>query len=212
MSKTLANVKERYYWPGYEVDIEKWVRECQPCQRRNSPHAVTRAPLGTISANAPFEKLSWDITGPLPVTAAGHKYVLVITDMFSKWVEAFPLQAIDSRTLANVFIDQIVCRYGILKSIHSDQGANLTSEIIQHMCAIFGMERTKTTAYHAQGNGLFERFNRTLKEMLAKVIKKSDRLGYSTSQGALSILYRNTGLYWIYSISYHIWTDTNTAH
>ena len=173
VSKTLAKVKERYYWPGYEVDVEKWVRECQPCQRRNSPHAVTRAPLGTISANAPFEKLSWDITGPLPVTAAGHKYILVITDMFSKWVEAFPLQATDSRTLANVFVDQIVCRYGIPKSIHSDQGANLTSEIIQHMCSIFGMERTRTTAYHAQGNGLVERFNRTLKEMLAKVVKES---------------------------------------
>ena len=69
------------------------------------------------------------------MTAAGHKYILVITDMFSKWVEAFPLQTTDSRTLANVFVNQIVCHYSILKSIHSDQGANLTSEIIQHMCA-----------------------------------------------------------------------------
>ena len=132
---------------------------------------------GTISANAPFEKLSWDITGPLPVTAAGHKYILVITDMFSKWVEAFPLQTTDSRTLANVFVDQIVCHYGIPKSIHSDQGANLTSEIIQHMCSIFGMERTRTTAYHAQGNGLVERFNRTLKEMLARSLKRVRQIG-----------------------------------
>ena len=129
--------------------------------------------MGTIVVNRPFQKLSWDITGPLPVTSAGYKYILVITDLFSKWVEAFPLRSTDSQTLANIFVDEIVCRYGVPESIHSDQGANLTSEIIKNMCDILGMDRTRTTAYHPQGNGLVERLNRTIKEMLAKVIKET---------------------------------------
>ena len=49
VGKTLAKVKERYYWPGYEQDIEKWVKECQSCQQHNPPHINPRAPLGTIA-------------------------------------------------------------------------------------------------------------------------------------------------------------------
>ena len=61
-------VKERFYWPGYEQDVEQWVQQCEPCQQRNPLSHNPRAPLGTIRANYPFEKVSWDITGPLPTT------------------------------------------------------------------------------------------------------------------------------------------------
>ena len=117
VGKTLAKVKERYYWPGYEQDIEKWVKECQSCQQRNPPHINPRAPLGTIAVNYPFEKVSWDITGPLPVTRDGYKYILVVTDLL---VEAFPLCSTDSQTLATVLVDEVICRYGVPRSIHND--------------------------------------------------------------------------------------------
>ena len=107
------------------------------------------------------------------MTRDGYKYILVVTDLFTKWVEAFPLCSTDSQTLATVLVDEVICRYGVPRSIHSDQEANLTSEIVKHMCEVLGMERTQTTAYHAQGNGLVERMNRTLKTMLAKVVREN---------------------------------------
>ena len=67
------------------------LQECQECQRRNQPQPAQQAPLETFTSNYPFEKLSWDIMGPLPVTSNGNKYIVVITDIFSKWVEAFPI-------------------------------------------------------------------------------------------------------------------------
>ena len=122
------------------------------------------------------EAISWDITGPLPVTDSGHKYILVVTDIFSKWVEAFPLKGTDAHTLAVVLVNEIVCRYGVVPSvIHSDQGANFCSEVIRCLCNLLGIEQTQTSAYHPQGNGQVERFNRTLKNMLAKVTQQNQK-------------------------------------
>ena len=95
--------------------------------------------------------------GPLPLSTKGHKYILVITDLFSKWVEAFPLAVTDSETLASVLMDQVVCRYGVPRSLHSDQGANLNSQVICALCKRLGINKMRTTAYHPQGNGQVER-------------------------------------------------------
>ena len=175
LRKTTDRVKERFYWPGYEQDIEAWMRECQECQQRNTSQPKPQAPLGTIKANSPFETISWDIMGPLPTSSTGKKYILVVTDIFSKWVEAFALRSTDTETLTTVLVNEVICRYGVPSSLHSDQGANLTSQVVSSLCKCLGIERTQTTAYHPQGNGQVERFNRTLEAMLAKVVKDNQR-------------------------------------
>ena len=147
----MERVKQRYYWPGYEADIQKWIAECAPCQQRNAPQPIAQAPLGTIKEKHPFDVLSWDIMGPLPVTSQGNKYVLVVTDLFSKWRETFALKSTDSETLTKVLIDEVICKYGLPSSLHSDQGANLTSNLISSLCQNLGITQTRTTAYHPQG-------------------------------------------------------------
>ena len=72
---------EHYYWPGYKTDTAIWVKECQQCQQRNPPQLV-QAPLESIVSTYPFEKLSWDIMGPLPQASSGNKYIVVVTDLF----------------------------------------------------------------------------------------------------------------------------------
>jgi len=168
--KTLEKVKERYYWPGYESDISTWIRECQQCQQRKPPPQTQHAPLGTITSDYPFEKLSWDIMGPLPLSSAGNRYIVVITDLFSKWVEAFPIKSTDTETLATLLIDEVVCRFGVPHYIHSDQGANLISNLMATVCERLGIKQTHTSGYHPQGNGQVERFNRTLESMLSMVV------------------------------------------
>ena len=68
--KILEAVKQRYYWPGYEGDIQKWIAECASCQQRKTSQPTAQAPLGTISASYPFDKISWNIMGPLPLTTS----------------------------------------------------------------------------------------------------------------------------------------------
>ena len=175
LHKTMEAIKQRYYWPGYEGDIQKWIAECASCQQRSAPQPAAQAPLGTITASHPFNKISWDIMGPLPLTAQGNRYVLVVTDLFSKWTEAFPLKSADSETLAKVLTDEVIFRYGIPSSLHSDQGTNLTSNLISSLCQNLGITQTRTSAYHPQGNAQVEQFNCTLEAMLAKTISDNQK-------------------------------------
>ena len=94
----------------------------------------------------------------------------VVTDLFSKWVEAFPVKATDTETLASLLVNEVVYRYGVLLYLHSDQGANLTSNLMAASCKQLGITQTRTSVYHPQSNGQVERFNRTLECMLAKVV------------------------------------------
>ena len=122
--------------------------------------------------------------GPLPTPSKGYQYILVVTNVFSKWVEAFPFHATDSETLAKFLVDEGVCPYGVSVCLRSNQGANLNSQVILSLCRHVGIDHARTTAYHSQGNGQVERFNPTLESMLQLYQKwwmKTKRIGMSIS-------------------------------
>ena len=81
-----------------------------------------------------------------------------------------PVKSTDTETLASLLVHEVICRYGLPFYLHSDQGANLTSNLMTAVCKHLGIEQTRTSAYHSQGNGQVERFNRALKSMLTKVV------------------------------------------
>ena len=85
VQKTLGKVKERYYWPGYESDVTSWIRECRHCQQRKPSSQAQQAPLGTINSDYPFEKLSWDIMGPLPLSSVGNRYIQWRSQGGARW-------------------------------------------------------------------------------------------------------------------------------
>lgn len=91
--------------------------------------------------------------------------MLVIQDYFTKWAEAIPIpdQTADriTRELINIFT-----RFGLPRILHSDQGANFESTLLQQTLAAFGVHKSRTTSYHPQGDGMVERLNRTLLQML----------------------------------------------
>ena len=155
----------------HDVNVKNAIQQCDRCQKRNNPVPKPHIPIGTIKSNYPFEKLSWDIMGHLSTSSGGNKYILVVTDLFTKWVEAFPLAQTDSVTLAKVLVNEIVCHYGVPRYLHSDQGANLVSDVIKSLCVTLGINRTQTT----EGNGQLECFNQTLEAMLAKVVAGHQR-------------------------------------
>ena len=91
VEKTLARLEERAWWPGYTTDVMDWVRCCEVCARRKGPAVNPRAPLMSVPIGSPMEMLAMDILGPLPVSNNGNKYLLVVSNYYTKWPEVFPL-------------------------------------------------------------------------------------------------------------------------
>jgi len=115
-----------------------------------------------------MERLALDVLGPLPLTEDGNKYILIVADYFTKWVEAYPLPNQEAPTVAEVLVKEYVCRFGVPLLLHSDQGRNFESAVFQGMCQLLGIQKTRTTPYHPQSDGMVERFNRTLEAQLSK--------------------------------------------
>ena len=166
VNKTLTKARQRFYWPGLRDDVEQWCRQCKDCAETKSPTPSARAPLSPSVVGYPMERIALDLFGPLPVTERGNKYILVISDYFTRWVEAYPLPNQEAPVVAKLLVNEWICRFGVPEVIHSDQGKNFESHLFAEVCHLLGMEKTRTTPYHPQSDGLVERFNRTLRMLL----------------------------------------------
>ena len=122
----------------------------------------------------PMQRVAMDILGPLPETPRGNKYILVIGEYFTKWKEAFPLKDTEALTIAKVFVNEFVCRFGVPDSLHTDQGRNFEAKVLKEVCQLLGVKKTRTTPYHPQSDGLVERFNRTLLDMLSMAVRDDE--------------------------------------
>eukprot|EP00731_Ephydatia_muelleri_P019301 Em0012g126a len=165
--KVLSRLKERFYWPGCAEAARNWCKSCLTCATRKMTVPKRKAYLQSIQSGYPMQLVSIDILGPLPVTEEGNKYVLTAVDHFTRWVEAFPIRNQEATTVAKKLVDELFCRFSPPEQLHSDQGRQFESELIEEICKLLEIRKSRTTPYHPQGNGMVERFNRTLLDMLA---------------------------------------------
>ena len=173
--RTLARLRARFYWVGFKDDVVNKCNTCHACQALNMPTKPIKAPLKPYIVGVPMERIQMDIIGPLPETSLGNKYVLSVTCCFTKWTESYPLKNITAKTVASTFVKEYICRYGLVREIHSDQGRQFESELFQEMCSLLGIEKTCTTAFYPASDGLIERTQRTIEDMLSKYIKANQR-------------------------------------
>ena len=116
--------------------------------------------------------MSVDILGPFPEDSKGNKYILVAVDQFTKWGEASPIPNQEAITVAQVLCNECFFVFSP-EGLHSDQGRQFESKLLQEICRIFQIKKPHTSPYHPQGNGVAERFNCTLLNMLAVADKKN---------------------------------------
>ena len=172
ITRTVNRLLDRVYWPGLRGDVQTYIKSCTVCIARKSP-CPRKVPMGHVEVGHRWERVAMDLLDMSVTTSRGNRYVLVIVDCFTRWTEAFPLPDKTAQSVADLFFNQVFCRFGMPAVIHSDQGREFENKILQELCLLGGSHKTKTAPYHPESDGMVERFNRTLLMMLAMFAGKN---------------------------------------
>ena len=171
VKKTICKLTERYYWVGHTADVRAWCRNCEVCGARGYAGRRAKAALRQYQMGGPMEQIAMDVVGPFPESHRGNRVALVVADYFTKWAEVFPLPNQEASTIAEKLVEEVVCRFGLPRELHTDQGRNFESNLVKEVCQLLGITKTRTTPYNPKSDGLVERMNRTLLDMISKMIE-----------------------------------------
>ena len=165
VDKTIGKLQQSFYWPAMKQSVAEYVKKCDSCAVQKQLKMI-KATMGQFIVGEPMERVAMDILGPLPMSKNGNKYVLVISDLFTKWKEALPIPDQEAKTVATTFVNEFVSRFETPLQLYSDQGRNFESQIFQELCNLLHIEKTRSTSMRPQANSCVERFNRTLVSMM----------------------------------------------
>ena len=147
-----------------------YIKTCLTCQKKKSPPKSFCAPLQKYVVGVPFDRVASDVMGPLVETQHHNRYILVVTDYFTRWVEAYPIPDKTAETITKVLVSEWVTRFGCMSELHSVNGTNFVSEVMSSLCKILGIERSTTCVRRPQSDGVCERFNHTVQSMLSTAL------------------------------------------
>ena len=164
-------MEERFWWPGMTRDLRNCIKKCSHCRKYEAAPPV--APMKPLACSGPGELLHVDFTSieetvPLkedPVICN----VLVLQDHFSKYVVAYVVKDQTARTATKTLRNGYFGLFGAPAYLVSDQGKAFTGHVITHLCELYGVQKLRTSPYHAQTNGQVERMNQTIIRMIGKL-------------------------------------------
>lgn len=176
VAKTYHRIADRYYWDSLRKDVEKYVRGCPDCQSRKGPtNTKPQGLLQPIRVGQPFDRIGIDLLGPFRTSVKGKTMIVVATDYATRYVETAALRDGKAESVAKFLLDNIINRHGCPRAILSDRGATFRSEIVTSLLRNMGVQTCFTTSYRPSCNGLTERVNKTMADMLSKFVSTDQR-------------------------------------
>ena len=124
---------------------------------------------------APFERIAIDIAGPYTESDRENRYLLVAMDYFTKWPEVYAIPNQEASTVADALVTHFFCRFGVPIELHSDQGRDFESRLMQGVLERLRVNKTRTTPLHPKSDGMVERYVKTIEEHLRKVVSTHQR-------------------------------------
>lgn len=191
--KTLRKIRDRYYWQSMNKDISAYVRSCVLCAQNNP---IRRKPAGHLKPITPpdgvWQLLSMDFHGPItPSSCRGNRYIIALTDVFSKFVITRAVRDCTADTAARFLQEDVILRYGTPKCILTDNGTHFTSSLMESLLKSLGIIHLYCTPYHPQTNGQIERFNSTMDSKIAALSNQS-RSDWDTQLPFVTFNYNTT--------------------
>lgn len=189
IDKTTNIVQNHWWWWGLKEHVKQHVKSCAPCKlglaKFNEP--VTMQP---ITVQGIYHKVGVDMIGPIQTSASGNKYIVTAIDYMSKNIEATAVPDKSSKTTAEFFYKDIICRHGTPVEVVTDQGGEFLGEF-QTLLDKCGIDHRTTSAYHPQANGLTERANQTITRSLVRMTE-ADPLNWDKQIPTLLMGYQAT--------------------
>ena len=188
--KVLDLARRRFYWPGMYKDIDTYIRKKCQCVKQKRPNREDRAPLVPIKSTHPFEIVSLDYL-KLDKAKGGFEYVLVVTDHFTRYVQAFATKNKSAKAAAEKLYNNYILTYGFPSQIHHDCGREFHNSLFAKLHQLCGIKSSKTTPYHPSGDGQTERMNRTIISML-KTLNENQKQRWKDHLSKLVFAYNST--------------------
>ena len=130
--------------------------------------------LKPIETDSRFQLVCYDLAGPfIPTSSRGNKYVLIVVDHFSHWVELVALRDITAISIAMALYEEWCCRYGVPERFHSDGATNVHGDIMKELSRHLGIEKSKSSRLHPQGDGMAEAFVKQTKSCIQKQVDQN---------------------------------------
>lgn len=169
--KTLQRLRSKYIWYGISQDCKKYVQSCKECNISKKPHLQPKAPLGQYHAGIPMERIHIDILGSFTESVRGNRYIVMMIDQFTKWLECYAIPNQGAEQVAMSLVEGFIARMGCPLQIHSDQGRNFMRDLFCKLCKVLEISKTRTTPYRPCANGQIERYNGTILQAIRCYLK-----------------------------------------
>ncbi|KAK8549098.1 hypothetical protein V6N12_061996 [Hibiscus sabdariffa] len=159
-----------YYWSTMESDCINYARKCHKCQIYADKLHSPPQPLHVMTSPWPFSTWGMDVIGPIfPKASNGHRFIFVIIDYFTKWVEAASFANVTESVICRFIKKEIICRFGLPERIVSDNAKNLNSKMMERICEQFKIKHHRSVTYRPKMNGAVEAANKNIKRIVAKM-------------------------------------------
>ncbi|MCH86958.1 hypothetical protein A2U01_0007822, partial [Trifolium medium] len=165
--RTYRRLAENLYWVGMQRTVRDFVRACDVCQRQKYDSTTPGGLLQPLPVpNAIWEDLSLDFITGLP-KSKGFEAILVVVDRLSKYGHFILLKhPYTAKSVAELFVKEIVRLHGIPSSIISDRDPLFVSHFWMELFKLQGTKLKMSSAYHPETDGQTEVLNRCLETYL----------------------------------------------
>ena len=158
------------------LDVARYSKHCDPCQRVGKPTPFKAMPLIPILAQIPFEKWSIDFVGPIkPSSHCGQKqYILVATNYVNIWAKALATKVDDAKIVAKFVSKHIIIQFGCPKELVSDRGTHFFNATIEELTNKYLIKHRKLVPYYPRANGQTKKTNGILQKIITKAVQGSN--------------------------------------
>ena len=171
--QTIYQVKRKFWWEGIEENVREYVGTCLICARSKPNNTSGQVQQKTRFVGRVWENVSLDFMGPYPRTRNGKKFILVVTDMFSKWVEIVPVSVCTAKKTLEV-LTEIFSRNGYPRTLLTDNASSFKCKLWEDQCLKWNVEIWTTPVYHPRANPT-ERVNQEIKKIIRTNLDFSHR-------------------------------------